>query len=286
MTLTSYHETTYQNEKIGETSIAEVFLLKYLTLFERYTSEDTEIVPDNAFYMAAYSATQLSALYMEVKQYSTSMQFNNLAFAYQLQAVELFPLDILGILKLAYQTDEENRPRIYFKYVAPLASRLRDSTIVRSWFAENPIEHKNTVAITFNVVPDIVENAFLYLSVLQQTEGSQTEENLYNKLLVMNGLFITLKAQNLDEQIPHTLDSVAKRGVSDDDMPLNVFFSESLQPSIREKVEPPPELKTKFSIRRLKNELYASPDFRIHSFLRELYFEDTIKTHQQLLKRK
>jgi hypothetical protein len=286
MTLTSYHETTYQNEKIGETSIAEVFLLKYLTLFERYTSEDTEIVPDNAFYMAAYSATQLSALYMEVKQYSTSMQFNNLAFAYQLQAVELFPLDILGILKLAYQTDEENRPRIYFKYVAPLASRLRDSTIVRSWFAENPLEHKNTVAITFNVVPDIVENAFLYLSVLQQTEGSQTEENLYNKLLVMNGLFITLKAQNLDEQIPHTLDSVAKRGVSDDDMPLNVFFSESLQPSIREKVEPPPELKTKFSIRRLKNELYASPDFRIHSFLRELYFEDTIKTHQQLLKRK
>jgi hypothetical protein len=214
------------------------------------------------------------------------MQYNNLAFAYQLQAVEMFPLDILGILKLAYQTDEENRPRIYFKYVAPLAARLRDSTIVRSWMDENPIAHKNTVAIALNVVPDIVENAFLYLNVLQQTEVSQTEENLYNKLMVMNGLFIALKAQNLDQQIPNTLDSVAKRGFSDDDKPLNVFFSESLQPGVREKVKPPPELKMQFSINRLKNELYASPDFRIHSFLRELYFEDTVKTHQQLLKLK
>ena len=286
MTLTSYHEMTYQNEKIGETSIAEVFLLKYLTLFQRYTFEDNEIVPDNAFYMAAYSATQLSALYMEVKQYSTSMQFNNLAFAYQLQAVELFPLDILGIMKLAYQTDEENRPRIYFKYVAPLAARLRDSTIVRSWLDENPIEHKNTVAIALNVVPDIVENAFLYLSVLQQTQGSQTEENLYNQLLVMNGLFIALKAQSLDKQIPNTLNAVAKRKFSEDAMPLSGFFSESLAPGIREKVQPPPELKTQFSISRLKNQLYASPEFRIHSFLRELYFEDTAKIHQQLLKLK
>jgi hypothetical protein len=286
MTLTSYHELTYQNEKIGEANIAEVFLLKYLTLFQRYTFEDTEIVPDNAFYMAAYSATQLSALYMEVKQYSTSMQFNNLAFAYQLQAVELFPLDIMGILKLAYQTDEENRPRIYFKYVAPLAARLRDSTIVRSWLNKNPIAYKNTVAITFNVVPDIVENAFLYLNVLQQTESSQTEENLYNKLLVMNGLLIALKGQNLDEQIPNTLTSVAKRSFPDDDIPLNVFFTESLLPGMRGKVKPPPELKTQFSISRLKNELYASPDFRIHSFLRELYFEDTVKFHQQLLKLK
>jgi hypothetical protein len=151
---------------------------------------------------------------------------------------------------------------------------------------ENPVAHKNTVAIALNVVPDIVENAFLYLNVLQQTEVSQTEENLYNKLLVMNGLFIALKAQNLDRQIPNTLDSVAKRGFSDDGKPLNVFFSESLQPGIREKVKSPPELKMQFSINRLKNELYASPDFRIHSFLRELYFEDTVKTHQQLLKLK
>jgi hypothetical protein len=192
----------------------------------------------------------------------------------------------MGILKLAYQTDEENRPRIYFKYVAPLAARLRDSTIVRSWLNKNPIAYKNTVAITFNVVPDIVENAFLYLNVLQQTESSQTEENLYNKLLVMNGLLIALKGQNLDEQIPNTLTSVAKRSFPDDDIPLNVFFTESLLPGMRGKVKPPPELKTQFSISRLKNELYASPDFRIHSFLRELYFEDTVKFHQQLLKLK
>jgi len=286
MTLNSYYEITDETRKIGETSIAEVFLLKYLTFFQHYTRKDTEIVPDNAFYMAAYAASQLSALYLEVKPYSTSMQYNNLAFAYQLQAVELFPLDTLGILKLAYQTEQENRPRIYFKYVVPLASRLRDSTVVQSWLDKNPGEHKNTAAITLNFVPDIVENAFLYLNVLQQTEGSQTEEELYNKLLVMNGLFTALKEQFLDEQIPNTLTSVAKRKHSGDDMSLSVFFNESLPPDLRGTVQPPLELKTKFSINRLKNELYASPDIRIHSFLRELYFENTVKTHQRLLQLK
>jgi hypothetical protein len=287
MTLTSYYEVNDQPKRVGETSVAEVFLLKYLTLFERYTRENTEIVPDNAFYMAAYAASQLSALYMEVEQYSTTMQYNNLAFAYQLQAVELFPLDILGILKLAYQTDQENRPRIYFQYGAPLASRLRDLTVAQAWLDRTPVEYRKAIAITTNVVPDIVENAFLYLSVLQQTEGSQTEEDVYDKLLVMNGLFMALKAQNLDEQIPNTLAYIAKRELSDDDRSLTVLFNEALPPGIRDTALPPPELKTRFSINRLRHELYASPDIRIHSFLRQLYFsEETVKTYQHLLQLK
>jgi hypothetical protein len=283
MTLASYYKMTQQTAKRREANIAEGLLLKYLTFFHRYTRVDTEMVPDNAFFTAAYAASQLSAQYSETEQYSTSMAHNNLAFAYQLQAVELFPLDILGILKLAHQTEQENRPRMYFQYVAPLALRLQDSMVARSWLNKNPADYKNSLAITVNVVPNIVDKAFLFINVLQQAEGSQTEEDLYNKLLILNGLFTALKSQNFEEQIPRILASVAKKEFSDDNVSLNKFIDESMPPEIREAVLSMPELKTKFSITRLKNELYASPDIKIHSFLRELYFENPYQPHQYLL---
>jgi hypothetical protein len=282
MTLASYYEMSQQTGKTGETSAAEGSLLKYLTFFHRYARVDTEMVPDNAFFTAAHAASRLSALYMETERYSTSMEHNNLAFAFQLQAVELFPLDILGILKLAYQTEQENRPRMYYQYVAPLASRLRDSMVARSWLDKNPADYKNSITITLNVVPNIIENAFLFINVLQQTEGSQTEEDIYNRILIMNGLFTALKAQNLEEQIPDALNSVGKKEFSDN-MSLSEFFDESLPPDIRDTVLSMPELKTKFYINPLKNKLYASPDTNIHSFLRELYYEYPVENHGYLL---
>ena len=286
MTLTSFHELTPLTGKPGETTVAEAFLLKYLSLFQQYSQTDTEIMPDNAVYMAAYAATQLTALYTEAKQYSTDMQYNNLAFAYQLQAVELFPLDILGILKLAYQTDQENRPRIYFQYVAPLAARLREITVTRSWLEKQSVAYKNATLISLDVVPDIVENAFIYLDFLQQTRGTQDEENLYNKLLVMNGLYVALKRQYLDKHIPNALETVARKNFSGSDTPLPAAFNEALSTELRSAVQPPPELGSKYSITRLKNELYASADMKIHSFLRELYFEDSPKSYELLLQAK
>jgi hypothetical protein len=155
--------------------------------------------------------------------------------------------------------------------------------VARSWLNKNPADYKNSLAITVNVVPNIVDKAFLFINVLQQAEGSQTEEDLYNKLLILNGLFTALKSQNFEEQIPRILASVAKKEFSDDNVSLNKFIDESMPPEIREAVLSMPELKTKFSITRLKNELYASPDIKIHSFLRELYFENPYQPHQYLL---
>ena len=286
MTLTSYHELTPQTRVTGETTVAEAFLLKYLSLFQRYSQADTEIMPDNAVYMSAYAATQLTALYTEAMRYSTDMHYNNLAFAYQVQAAELFPLDVVGILKLAYQADQENRPRIYFQYVASLAARLRNITVTRSWLEKKSGAYKNATLISLNVVPDIVENAFIYLDVLQQTQGTQSEEYLYNKLLVMNAIYVALKMQYLDKQIPEALSAVARRNFSGSDVSLSVIFNEALPAELRNTVQPPPELKTKLSISRLKNKLYASPDMKIHSFLRELYFENSPKSYEQLLQAK
>jgi hypothetical protein len=283
MNLASYYQMTQLTAKTGEMNIAEGLLLKYLTFFHRYTRVDTEIVPNNAFFAAAYAASQLSAQYAKSEQFSTSMAHNNLAFAYQLQAVELFPLDILGILKLAHQTEQENRPRMYFQYVAPLAPQLRDSLVARSWLNKNPTDYKNSLAITLNVVPNIIDKAFLFINVLRQAEGTQTEEDLYNKLLILNGLFTALKTQNREEQITNILSSVVKKEFSDDNVSLDKFIDESIPPEVRDTVLSMPELKTKFSITRLKNELYASPDIKLHSFLRELYYENPHQPHQYLL---
>jgi hypothetical protein len=283
ITLASYHTADQPVQKVGTTNVAEVYLLKYLSLFQKYTQADLEIVPDNAFYMAAYAAGQMSALCAIEKQYSTSMRYNNLAFAYQLQAVELFPLDMPGIMKLAHQTDQENRPRIYFKYVTPIASRLKDSAAARSWLDQNLIGYKNPVAITLNVVPDIVENAFLYLNILQQSDRALTEEDLYSKLLIMHALSGTLKSQNLERQLPHSLSEVAQRNIPDDGRSLKALFEESLPPGARGKGQTPSELQSNFSIHQLRSELYASPELKIHGFLRALFFENTDRSYQNLL---
>jgi hypothetical protein len=283
MTLASYYKQTQPSTKTRETSLSEGLLLKYLTFFHRYTRVNTEMVPDNAFFTAAYAASQLSEQYSVTKRFSTDMALNNLAFAYQLQAVELFPLDILGILKLAHQTEQENRPRMYFQYVAPLAFRMRDSMVARSWLDKNPPDYKNSIAITLNVAPNIVDKAFLFINVLQQAEGSQTEEDLYNKLLILSGIFTALESQNFEEQIPNVLAAVAKREFSNDRDSFMKNMDGLIPSEIQDTLLSMPELKTNFSITRLKNELYASPDIKIHSFLRELYYENPYAPHQYTL---
>lgn len=282
MTLSLFHKMSREADKRGETNIAEGLLLKYLSFFRRYTQEDKEIVPDNAFFLAAYAATQLSALYTEAEQISTGILDNNLAFVYQLQAVELFPLDIVGILKLAYQTNQENRPRLYFQYVAPLSSRLRDSRVALGWLDKNPGNYRNTIGIVTNVTPNIIENAFLFINLLQQAEGSQTEDDLYNKLIIMETVFAALKTNGMEEMIQDTLVLIAKLDLPNDNKSINKFVENSLPSEIRKIVAPIPELKGD-GISRLRNELYASPDSKIHSFLRELYFEIPVATHQYFL---
>jgi hypothetical protein len=64
MTLSLYYR---ENEELNESarkSFSEGPLIKYLSFFDRYAKINTEIVPDNAFFLAAYAASQLSDLYM------------------------------------------------------------------------------------------------------------------------------------------------------------------------------------------------------------------------------
>lgn len=283
MTLSSYYLADHQQSEIAKKNIAEGLLLKYLALFDRYARVNNEIVPDNAFFLAAYAATRLSDLYREAAKYSRSMEVNNKAFTYQLQAVDLFPLDILGILKLALQVDRESRRRLYFQYVVPLASRLRDSKVIRIWLDKHSSDYYNNVAITTNVIPNIVANAFLYIRLLQKAEISQTEEKLYNKLIIMSNFHTALLANDSDELIPEVLMSILKHDITEEYSSLDEFSAKVLPTEIKDIAMSIPKIQNQYSISLLKNKLYASPDTKFHSFLRELYYENSVESHQYLL---
>jgi hypothetical protein len=282
MTLSLYYRESEELNEGARKSFAEGPLIKYLSFFDRYAKVNTEIVPDNAFFLAAYAASQLSDLYLVAAKYSTSIQTNDWAFNYQVQAVELFPLDILGILKLAHQAEQEGRHSLYLQYVVPLASRLRDSNVTRIWSDASLTSHRHIIAIITNVIPNIVDNAFVFINALQQTEGPQTEEDLYNKIIIMSKLYAALKEQNMQEMIPDILTSVVQY-YPHDTKSLKEIINDVLGSDSRDTVMSIPEIEVKYHISKLKNELYASPDIKMHSFLRELYFENPDKIHQYLL---
>ena len=282
MTLSLYYRESEQLNESARKSFAEAPLIKYLSFFDRYAKVNTEVVPDNAFFLAAYAASQLSDLYMVAAKYSTSIQTNDWAFNYQVQAVELFPLDILGILKLAHQAEREGRHSIYLQYVVPLASRLRDSNVTRIWSGASLTSHRHIIAIITNVIPNIVDNAFVFINSLQQVEGAQTEEELYNKIIIMSKLYVALKEKNMQKEIPFILTSVVKY-YPHDIKSLKRIVDDALMSDSRGTIISIPEMKEKYHISKLKNELYASPDIKMHSFLRELYFENPDKIHHYLL---
>jgi hypothetical protein len=131
-----------------------------------------------------------------------------------------------------------------------------------------------------NVIPSILNNAFLFINILQQTEGSgsQTEEDLYNKIIIISKLHTVLKKRNLDENIPDLLVSIVEYYYSKDNSSLQKR-SEDLPPDLKDIVMSIPEIAKKYHISRLINELYGSPNVEIHSFLRELYYENPDKIH-------
>jgi hypothetical protein len=285
ITASMYYQMNHQAYETTKKNSAQGPLLKYFRFFDRYARFNREIVPDNAFFLTAHAASQMSDLYKNAAKYSTSIETNNQAFNYQVQAVVLFPLDIMGILKLAHQADQEGRHSKYLQYVLPLASRLRDSNVTRVWLNKPLTDHKKSIAMTTNVIPNIVDNAFLYINVLQQTEGSgsQTEEDLYNKVAIMSKLQTALRERDLEEKIPNILASIAEHYDPENNSSLKKSLDDELPKDLRVRVKSILEVRNDYDISRLKHELYASPDIRIHSFLRELYFENHDKINSPFL---
>ena len=173
-------------------------------------------------------------LYKQAIKYSTKIETNNLALAYQLEAVELFPMDIIGILKLAYQTNQEGRHNQYLKYVIPVASRLRDSKVAGAWPDNHSTDYENDVVIVSNVIPDVIDNAFSLLKFLQHSDDMDSEEALYNKTVVMAKLLRALKRNHSKEMLHDVLSSIAKQDFTDKDKIVGEIFQIALPPDLHD----------------------------------------------------
>ncbi len=227
-------------------------LEQYCDLFARHARSNPQIVPDNAYFLTAYAARELADLYRRHALYSTDNRANNLAFAYQLQAAELFPLDLPGVLQLAFQSTLDGRVPDFFQYSTPLATRLRASGNAASWSSRHPGEFAGLIGLLPTVVPEVFENAFFLLQHMPEKETS--EDILFATTVTMAKTLMAGTATGRKAEKPP-----AARG---------------------ETASKSPEADLTSPYFELKSHLYGATESPLHEFLRTLFNEIPYENHQ------
>jgi hypothetical protein len=278
--LSAYYKINGTPNKPGDMHPVESPLLQYLSFFRKYAEENSKTVPDCAFFLAAYAANELADLYRQAAQYSTKIAVNDLALAYQLQAVELFPMNITGILQLAHQTNEEGRINLYFRCANPLASRFRTSKVATTWLENHSTDYKNSISLVSDIIPDLIDNGSFLTKFLQHSEGS--EEELCHKIIVMTKFLLAVRGNHSEEVIEKALFSLGKQDFRDKDKTVNELLQICLPEEFKGLENSIPGIGASYYITKLRNELYGSTDHVIHSYLRELYYEIPVEKHHYL----
>ncbi len=251
--LADYNRRNRPPEDAGRIFPAARPLEMYCDLFARHARNNPDIVPDNAYFLTAYAARELAALYRQHARYSTDSRADQLAFAYQLQAMEIFPLDLPGVLQLAFQSTVDGRVRDYFQYSTPLAARLRASEGAAGWSDRHPGEYVALVNLVPSVVPEVIDNAFLLLQHVP--EGEMPEDELFVRTVAMGKILVVETAAARDTEAK--LDAIGRGAAAD--LPGKIVA----QPFFE-----------------LKNRLYGATENPVHSFLRTLFNEIPYDAHQ------
>lgn len=267
----AYYKIVRRPDKAQDLYIAESPLLEYLSFFKKYVRNDSEIIPDNAFYTAAYCSKEMADLYRKASTFSTRIEVNNLAFDYQLRAIRLFPMDITGILQLAYQTNQEGRLNRYLQQTGPVASRFRNSKVAKIWSESLPDEYRKYTVIVKDLIPDTIDNAYFLVRFIQQSGRRDSEDELYDKAVVMTRLLMALKTGHSEKTVENVLSTIAKQKFTNRE--IKKILKKSLRKSLFDIADKIPGIETTYQISQLKNTLYSSLDNPVHSFLRELYYE-------------
>ncbi len=223
-------------------------LRQFCALFDRHARTNSEILPDNAYFLAAFAAGELAEIYRAQTRYATDDRASTLAFAYQMQAVEIFPLDLPGVLRLALQSSVDGRVRDYFEHSRSLAARLRTSTDLAGRGARAAQEFASLTNLLPVIVPVAIENIFVFLPHFPQ--GELSEEALFTTTVSMARTLNAQRSVAAQEKIEGMLAAIG-RGATQESFP---FFE-------------------------LKSRLYASPNDPLHAFLRELYHEAGHEDH-------
>ncbi|ABA88896.1 hypothetical protein Pcar_1652 [Syntrophotalea carbinolica DSM 2380] len=273
--LADYYKSRRKAYEIETLFPVESPLLKYCALFQRHARIDQDIVPDNAYFLAAYAARELADLYQQLSEYSTGVEAKALFFAYQLQAVELFPADVTSILQLAYQSNLDGRVEDYFRYITPIAARLEQSKVVDMWLANHNTPFNPMVAHLGKEIPAIMLNAYTYLNVIRESEG--TEDGFYRKAIILEKIFDARDSDNTD--VDRVMKAVGKEDLSNA-RPLTLLFEEPLSEPFNSRVASILNSAEMYPVTRLKNKLYGALDGSEHGFLRALFYEIPFEEHQ------
>ncbi|OEU76509.1 MAG: hypothetical protein BA869_08610 [Desulfuromonadales bacterium C00003107] len=276
--LSGYYEGTRQTVLHGQIFPAESPLLKYLALFEQHAQSDADIVPDNAYFLAAFAAGELADLYRKLGDYSTGSQASELFFAYQLQAVEIFPIDIVGILQLAYQANQDGRVEDYFQYTSQIGQQLKDLAVDHNGSAGNSNGYTAIVGHMYNEIPQVMANAYSLVNFIQEAGG--TEEGMYRKALAMNRVLQTVENQTSAEFLERLMLALGQADFSEGVIALDPQMGEDIPSAQFDKIQGILSEVSGYRYNRLKNELYASLSSPMHKVLRNLFYEVPYQQHQ------
>jgi hypothetical protein len=275
--LADYYKSRRKPNDIDTLFPVESPLLKYCALFQRHARIDQEIVPNNAYFLAAYAARELADLYQQLSRYSTGVTADNLFFAYQMQAVELFPLDLTTVLQLAYQANQDGQVEKYFQYITPVADRLEQSKATRLWLANHQTEFNGIIDNVLDIVPAIMRDAYSHLNVIRESEGS--EDGFYRKAVVLQRLVSGLGEEGSENPLDDVLAALGKADFSGN-APM-VLVAEGTWPSdIRTETMNILQQEEGYPFTRFKNKLFGSLEGSGHIFLRELFYEVPYEDHQ------
>lgn len=257
--LSDFNKANHGPGELADTYAAARPLERYCALFDRYARTNAEVLPDNAYFLAAYAARELGGLYRERARFSTDNRADAMAFAYQMQAAEIFPLDLPGVLQMAYQCSLNGQVQDYFQHSSPLAARLRVSNTAATWSARNPTDFGNLVSLVPKVVPDVVDNAYVLLGHFPEEQTS--EDVLFARAVAMARALDGKRKMAPDDKTAALLSEIG-RGNSAGGAAAAEAGGESALPFFE-----------------LKNQLYASPESPVHGFLRSLYHEIPYEKH-------
>ena len=181
----------------------------YLFFFEEFTKSGyTEIVPDDAYFYAAYMAGELAALHRQKAVYSDDTQEYDLAFARQLQAVEIFPFDIVGLIELSVQVSQEGMLKYYIDNVWPLMDRFQSSAILEAWAtSDDKKAYINEVISLQRIIPDAFKSA---PSVIGLQDTGKSEQVLIRETLLLTQLLNNLLLSDVADMADAILEDVAR----------------------------------------------------------------------------
>lgn len=282
-----YFRQGIDNSKNGEKKIhfidmASQPMLDYLDFFEEFTQNGhTPIVPDNAYFYAAYFASELAELHRMKASYTGDMLEYNMAFIRQLQAIEIYPFDVIGILNLTMQVSQDGTLNKYITNVWPIADRIPQSETIKRWQTKNKLPFINEVNSLKYLVPETMRSA---PSIIGLQTGNSSRNRLIEDTILLAQLIKLILQSDGAKKINQLMDEISielEKGLS-----IRKALEKSLPRDMMDKAKPVIALLDSCDYSKLKKALFRNPDNEYHALFRSFYHEKDEKElrHMRLLR--